>query len=150
MKRFAEIFILLIVSSCLFAQEVTLIPLEAVIKGTLRCRRVRVDGIFEGKLIVEDRIEVSEDGNVKGSINTVSGVINGRVEGDIYASKDLLLTSTAMVGGEITCRKLVVEEGALIEAKTSMGELKEIEKKKKVVPKKKATTGRRRRRRRSY
>lgn len=149
MKRYAGILILLGVSSCLFAQA-TLIPTESIFKGTLRCRRVRIDGIFNGNLIVEEKFEISEDGDVKGTIKTVDGVIKGKVDGKIFASKHLTITSTAMVSGDVSCRHLVVEEGALVSAKTSMGELEEIVKKKKVVKKKKAAVTTRRRRRRRY
>jgi len=154
MRKYAGMILALSITSCLFAetasQGVTLIPDEAIFKGTLRCRQVRVDGIYEGKMMVDDKFEISENGAVKGDVEAVEGTVKGRVQGNINTSEDLNLASTAMVSGVITCRNLIVEKGAIYTGKSEMGELKEIGGKKETTKKRTTTTRTRRTRSRSY
>ncbi len=46
-------------------------------------------------------------------INVAVAKINGTVEGDINASKEVILGRTANVTGNVSARALIVEEGAL-------------------------------------
>lgn len=129
----------------------SLIPSEAVFKGTFYGRKVKIDGVLEGKAILDDDIQVSEIGEIKGNVETVTGIVKGRVDGSIWASEELVLKPTAVVTGEAMCRNLVVEKGAMMSTKTSMGEIKTVEGKKTVVTKKtKAVKRARTRTRRSY
>ena len=77
---------------------------------------LRIDGHFsghvtstEGTLIVSDGAQLT-----KAVIDVAVAKINGTVEGDIRASKELVLGRTASVTGELSTPKLVVEEGALL------------------------------------
>jgi len=77
---------------------------------------LRIDGQFsgrvtspEGTLIVSSGAEVTQ-----ASINVAVAKINGTVEGDINASKEVVLGRTASVSGKVTAGSLVVEEGALL------------------------------------
>ena len=76
---------------------------------------LRIDGHFsgnvssaDGTLIVSNGAQVTE-----AVINVAVAKINGTVEGDIKASKELVLGRTASVTGTVTAPALVVEEGAL-------------------------------------
>ena len=76
---------------------------------------LRIDGHFsghvdsaEGTLIVSNGAQVSQ-----AVINVAVAKINGTVEGDINASKELVLGPTANVTGKVSARILTVEEGAL-------------------------------------
>ena len=55
---------------------------------------------------------VSTGAEVRPSIKVAVAKINGTVEGDILASKELVLGRTANVKGVVTSPALVVEEGA--------------------------------------
>lgn len=75
---------------------------------------LRIDGHFSGQvtspngtLIVSTGAEVT-----KAVIKVAVAKINGTVEGDILASKELVLGRTANVKGQLTAPALVVEEGA--------------------------------------
>ncbi|PWT79798.1 MAG: hypothetical protein C5B44_06305 [Acidobacteria bacterium] len=75
---------------------------------------LRIDGRFcgnvtspDGTLIVSTGAEVT-----KAVINVAVARINGRVEGDIHATKELVLGRTADVEGQVAAPALVVEEGA--------------------------------------
>ena len=47
--------------------------------------------------------------------------IEGRVEGQLEVKEMLILKKTAIINGDITTRKLVVEEGAVFNGKIVMG-----------------------------
>src|ERR1044072_8615937 len=75
---------------------------------------LRIDGHFsgnvtstEGTLIISCGAEVT-----KAVIDVAVAKINGTVEGDIRATKDLVLGRTANVKGKVAAPALVVEEGA--------------------------------------
>ena len=75
---------------------------------------LRIDGHFSGNvtspngtLIVSTGAEVT-----KAVIKVAVAKINGTVEGDILASKELVLGRTANVKGQVAAPALVVEEGA--------------------------------------
>jgi cytoskeletal protein CcmA (bactofilin family) len=76
---------------------------------------LRIDGKFagnvssaEGTLIVSNGAQVTE-----AVINVAVAKINGTVEGDIKATKELVLGRTASVTGTVSAPALIVEEGAL-------------------------------------
>ena len=76
---------------------------------------LRIDGHFcgnvnssDGTLIVSTGAEVTQ-----AVINVAVARINGTVEGDINASKELVLGRTASVTGMISAPAITVEEGAL-------------------------------------
>ena len=76
---------------------------------------LRIDGHFsghvdsaDGTLIVSTGAQVSQ-----AVINVAVARINGTVEGDINASKELVLGPTANVTGKVCARMFTVEEGAL-------------------------------------
>ena len=61
----------------------------------------------DGTLIVSTGAQVT-----KAVIKVAVAKINGTVEGDIHASKELVLGRTADVKGKVAAPALVVEEGA--------------------------------------
>lgn len=76
---------------------------------------LRIDGRFsgnvssaDGTLIVSNGAQVTE-----AVIKVAVAKINGTVEGDIKASKELVLGRTASVTGTVSAPAFVVEEGAL-------------------------------------
>jgi cytoskeletal protein CcmA (bactofilin family) len=76
---------------------------------------LRIDGHFSGQvkspdgtLIVSAGAEIS-----KAKIDVAVAKINGTVEGDIHANRELVLGRTASVTGNVTAGALVVEEGAV-------------------------------------
>ena len=75
---------------------------------------LRIDGHFSGNVISpEGTLIVSTGAQVtKAVIKVAVAKINGTVEGDIHASKELVLGRTAHVTGLVISPALVVEEGA--------------------------------------
>ena len=83
---------------------------EVTFKSTLR-----IDGNFCGQVNSRDgTLIVSAGARVtRAMINVAVAKINGTVEGDINASKEVILGRTASVIGNVSARALIVEEGAL-------------------------------------
>ena len=75
---------------------------------------LRIDGNFSGHVVSSDgTLLVSTSAKVTEAVIDVAVVrINGTVEGDINASKELVLGRTASVTGNVTAHKLIIEEGA--------------------------------------
>lgn len=75
---------------------------------------LRIDGHFSGNVISTDGTLIVSTGAqvTKAVIKVAVAKINGTVEGDILASKQLVLGRTANVRGHLAAPALVVEEGA--------------------------------------
>lgn len=76
---------------------------------------LRIDGHFSGHVSSPDGTLIVSDGAqvTQAVINVAVAKINGTVQGDIRASKELVLGRTASVTGEVSAPALIVEEGAL-------------------------------------
>lgn len=77
---------------------------------------LRIDGHFSGHVdSVEGTLIVSNGAQVRQAvINVAVAKINGIVEGDINASRELVLGPTADVTGRVSACLLTVEKGAII------------------------------------
>jgi cytoskeletal protein CcmA (bactofilin family) len=86
---------------------------EVRFKSTLR-----IDGHFSGRVSSEEGTLVVSDGAqiTEAVIEVAVARINGVVEGDIRATKELVLGCTANVKGDVTSPALSVAEGALLNA----------------------------------
>lgn len=75
---------------------------------------LRIDGQFSGNVTSDDGTLIVSTGAqiTKAVIKVAVAKINGTVEGDILASKQLILGRTANVCGQVAAPALVVEEGA--------------------------------------
>jgi cytoskeletal protein CcmA (bactofilin family) len=75
---------------------------------------LRIDGHFSGNVTSPDGTLIISTGAqvTKAVIKVAVAKINGTVEGDILASKELVLGRTANVKGQVTAPALIVEEGA--------------------------------------
>ena len=80
---------------------------------------LRIDGHFSGNVTSPDGTLIVSTGAqvTKAVIKVAVARINGRVEGDIEATRELVLGRTADVEGEVAAPALVVEEGARFNGK---------------------------------
>ena len=77
---------------------------------------LRIDGHFSGQVTSSDGTLIVSDGAqlTQTVIDVAVAKINGTVQGNIRASKELVLGRTASVTGEVSTPTLVVEAGALL------------------------------------
>ena len=82
---------------------------------------LRVDGHLIGTVTSEaGTLIVGTNGHVDANIMVAAAMINGTVNGDVYASEKLHLGRTARVMGNIQSPRLIVEEGAILEGSCNM------------------------------
>jgi cytoskeletal protein CcmA (bactofilin family) len=76
---------------------------------------LRIDGHFSGQVTSSDgTLIVSAGAQIsQAKIDVAVAKINGTVDGDIHANRELVLGRTASVTGNVTAGALVVEEGAV-------------------------------------
>lgn len=79
---------------------------------------LRIDGHFTGRVSSSDGTLIVSNGAqlTEAIIEVAVAKINGTVEGNIRASKELVLGPTANVTGEVRSPELTVEAGALLNA----------------------------------
>ena len=82
---------------------------------------LRVDGHLIGTVSSESgTLIVGTNGQVDANIMVAAAMVNGTINGDIYATEKLHLGRTARVLGNIQSPRLIVEEGAILEGSCNM------------------------------
>ena len=85
----------------------------------------RIDGSFEGSIETKGKVVIGKNGTVQGTIVCTSADIEGKFTGTIQVKDLLSIGSTGSVEGDVTISKLIVESGAIFNAKSSMKEQNE-------------------------
>ncbi len=83
---------------------------------------VLIDGEVVGSVKTESDLDVGERAKISADITAVNAHIAGIVKGNIIAGERLEVSSTARISGDINVKVLVVEQGAIINGKISMGD----------------------------
>lgn len=92
-----------------------------IIEGNIRTEGdIRIDGKVNGNVISKGRLVSGPSSEILGDIMCVHGNIDGMVRGNIQATEVLKITKTANIDGNISTKKLMIEEGAIVQAKISM------------------------------
>jgi cytoskeletal protein CcmA (bactofilin family) len=89
---------------------------------------LRVDGHLVGTVTSESgTLIIGTNGQVDANVSVAAAMINGTVNGDIYASEKLQLGRTARVLGNIHSPRLIIEEGAILEGSCNMLKAREVQ-----------------------
>ena len=92
------------------------------IKGTITSHNdLRISGKLDGEAFCKGKIIVASTARVDGNITTVEADIAGNITGTLKVSDRLTLRKSAIVGGDIYTKILVVEEGAQMNGNCRMG-----------------------------
>jgi cytoskeletal protein CcmA (bactofilin family) len=75
-----------------------------------------MDGRFKGKVDSESTLIIGDSGKVEADVKIGHMIINGEIKGNIQASKKVEVNANGRVFGTIITPKLIVEEGAYLEA----------------------------------
>ena len=98
--------------------ETSLISHGTIIRGDVRFTgTLHLDGRIEGTVLGEGSSAVftlSEHGQVQGEVRVPHAMINGQVNGDIYASERLELAPQARVIGDVRYNSLEMAAGAQV------------------------------------
>lgn len=81
---------------------------KLIIKG-------QINGTIDGDVVI-----IAEDGQVNSSQTKVSSItIGGNFQGEVSASKELIILSTGRCAGKVECKDLIVENGGILNAEVS-------------------------------
>ncbi|HEY8814144.1 MAG TPA: polymer-forming cytoskeletal protein [Candidatus Dormibacteraeota bacterium] len=83
---------------------------------------VHVDGRAEGELRVSGNIEVASGAKVKALLEASNVTIKGDVEGSLNARDKLVLGKNAKLSGDVSVRRLQIEDGASLNGRVRMGD----------------------------
>ncbi len=100
----------------------TLIAQNTEIEGDVRfCGNIEIEGSINGNLSALDQeagtMRIVRSGCVQGNVRAPNVVVNGRVLGDVHASKYLELASHAVVEGNVYYNILEMVRGAQVNGK---------------------------------
>ena len=76
----------------------------------------RIEGSFKGTINSDSLLIIGERGKVEADIKVGQIVINGEIRGNVQASESVEIHGKGRVYGTIQTPKLIVEEGAYLEA----------------------------------
>lgn len=103
--------------------EQKLIEINAEMKGTLSFSdpvNLRINGLFVGSLETKGTLTVGETARVEAKITGENVIVAGKIQGDVLASKMLVLMPSAELMGNISTPKLNIVEGAIFEGQCRM------------------------------
>ncbi len=90
-----------------------------LVKGNMR-----IDGTFEGKVLLVDQLEIGARARVKTNISATSVVVEGLVIGSISASRRILLLATARVLGDLKTPELIIQDGVILEGRCTISHVR--------------------------
>lgn len=79
-----------------------------------------LDGQVDGEVAAQDRLTVGESAQINAKLSGAEVIVRGIVNGDIFASKRIVLKKPARVVGSLTAPVLSIEEGVIFEGKIAM------------------------------
>ncbi len=82
---------------------------------------IRIEGRIIGHIKSKAKIALGNSSHVDGNITAQNADVEGGVKGKIEISEVLVLKATAVVHGDISTGKLVVEPGAVFNGSCKMG-----------------------------
>ena len=103
--------------------EEKILDVDASMQGTLAFKdpvNLRINGNFEGRLDTKGKLTIGQNATVRADINGEEISVSGKITGNVFADKQLNVTSSAHIVGNITTPVLGVETGAVIQGKCQM------------------------------
>ncbi|MEZ4742348.1 MAG: polymer-forming cytoskeletal protein [Bdellovibrionota bacterium] len=101
--------------------SVTIVTPGCHFNGKLFCRgSSRIGGRIEGEIVSEGMLIIEEEAIVTAEIRAEEAVIQGSVEGKVYATGRVELTSTCRFEGDIISPCLIINEGAQFNGRSTM------------------------------
>jgi cytoskeletal protein CcmA (bactofilin family) len=90
---------------------------DTTIRGDLNFKgSFRIDGQFKGTITSESTLVIGESGKVEADLQVGHVIIDGEIKGNVTAKNKVEIHSNGRVFGTVVSPKLVIEEGAHLEA----------------------------------
>ena len=81
---------------------------------------VQIGGEFKGEIFTKDTIVISKGAQVTAQIEAETIIISGRVEGNLFARKKVVMHPPAVFKGTVTTPSLKIDEGVVFEGASYM------------------------------
>lgn len=81
---------------------------------------VQIGGEFRGEIFTKDTLIVNEGSLVNAQIEADTIIISGRVEGNIFARRRVIMHPPAIFKGTVTTPSLRIDEGVVFEGASYM------------------------------
>tara|TARA_B100000579_G_C22426612_1_gene663282 strand:- start:309 stop:671 length:363 start_codon:yes stop_codon:yes gene_type:complete len=99
----------------------TMIGPDATINGPIRLKQgLIVYGKIYGDVITRGPVRVAKNGLVQGNVEGSSVIIGGTVIGNIKSERQVTLRKNCVLKGDISYRKLHIEDGAQFEGQCDL------------------------------
>jgi cytoskeletal protein CcmA (bactofilin family) len=94
----------------------------ATITGDIETHgNIRVEGMVKGNITSKSKIAQGPSSYVEGKVLALNAEIEGEIKGSVEVAELLILRPTAIIHGDITTNKLIVESGASFNGTCKMG-----------------------------
>ena len=80
----------------------------------------RIDGILEGSISTSGKVVIGKEGKINGKVICKNADFEGVFTGNLEVKGTLTLKSSSKTEGDVIISKLIVDAGALFNAKCSM------------------------------
>ena len=102
-------------------QTVTVIGNGARLEGNLiAAASLRIEGTVTGTITADGDVIIAPEAEVAADIQSTNTTLGGHYTGNVVATGTIELTSTARVEGNLTCRSLIVHQGAIFSGQSIM------------------------------
>jgi cytoskeletal protein CcmA (bactofilin family) len=91
---------------------------DLVFKGSFR-----IEGFFKGTIVSDSLLIVGDKAKVEAEIKVGQVIINGEIKGTVHAAEKVEIHNRGRVFGSIISPRLIVEEGAYLEANCQTQEI---------------------------
>lgn len=81
---------------------------------------VQIGGSFQGEIFTKDTLVINEGASVSAQIEADTIVISGRVEGNLFARRRVIMHPPAVFKGTVTSPSLRIDEGVVFEGASYM------------------------------
>jgi len=107
-----------------YDNEISILSTGVKFEGKLSSDgNLRIDGEFDGELIIKRNLTLGEKSKAKGIISASNITCGGEVNGTIEASGKLIFESSSKIEGDISAKILVINEGASFTGRSNMNEV---------------------------
>ena len=94
---------------------ITTLAEDLHIAGTITFKgSLMIKGSLDGEIVSEGLLIVSPTAKVRATVTTKNLVSHGEIEGDVTASKQVVLKGTAVQTGSITTPSIMIESGSVL------------------------------------
>jgi cytoskeletal protein CcmA (bactofilin family) len=101
--------------------EVTVLGQGASLEGNIvSAGSLRIDGKVKGQINADGDIVISPQSSVEADIKAENATVAGKFKGNIIVKGRAELARGGRVDGNITCKTLVVQEGAIFQGQSLM------------------------------